>query len=56
MPTGWWTLSQTVLWKRNREAEERFEEILTQNIKYGKNDLTLQRYLGYHREIQSLVG
>lgn len=37
------------------QAEERFEEILTQNIKYGKNDLTLQRYLGYHREIQSLM-
>ena len=37
------------------KAEERFEEILTQNIKYGKNDLTLQRYLGYHRKIQSLM-
>ena len=38
------------------EAEERFEEILTANIRYGKNDITLKRYLGYHREIQALMG
>ena len=38
-----------------REAEERFEEILRTIPKYGKNDLTLARYLGYHREIQALV-
>lgn len=38
------------------EAEQRFEEILSTNIKYGKNDITLKRYLGYHREIQSLMG
>ena len=38
------------------EAEERFEEILTTNIRYGKNDITLKRYLGYHREIQALMG
>ena len=38
------------------EAEEQFEEILRTIPKYGKNDITLSRYLDYHREIQSLVG
>ena len=38
------------------EAETRFEEILRVHVKYGKNDLTLERYLGYHREIQGLIG
>jgi uncharacterized protein len=42
--------------KTEEEAEQRFEEILTTNIKYGKNDITLNRYLGYHREIQALMG
>ena len=37
------------------EAEERFEEILRTIPKYGKNDITLSRYLNYHREIQSLL-
>jgi uncharacterized protein len=37
------------------EAEERFEEILATNVRYGKNQTTLARYLGYHREIQGLV-
>lgn len=37
------------------EAEERFEEILTTNVRYGKNALTLERYLGYHREVQDLI-
>ena len=37
------------------EAEEHFEKILSTNIKYGKNDITLKRYLGYHREIQGLI-
>lgn len=37
------------------EAETRFEEILRANVKYGKNDLTLNRYLDYHREIQGLI-
>lgn len=37
------------------EAEARFEEILRNNIRYGKNALTLERYLGYHREIQDLI-
>jgi uncharacterized protein len=40
----------------DEEAEQRFEEILTTQIKYGKNDITLKRYLGYHREVQSLMG
>ena len=38
------------------EAEAQFEEILKTNVRYGKNEITLQRYLGYHREIQALVG
>lgn len=38
-----------------REAEERFEEILRTIPKYGKNEPTLARYLGYHREIQALM-
>jgi len=37
------------------EAERRFEAILNEYPKYGKNSKTLQRYLGYHREIQSLM-
>ncbi|RJQ43723.1 MAG: HDIG domain-containing protein [Nitrospiraceae bacterium] len=37
------------------EAETRFEEILREFPKYGKNEITLQRYLGYHREIQNLM-
>jgi hypothetical protein len=42
--------------KTDEEAEQRFEEILATQIKYGKNDITLKRYLGYHREIQALMG
>jgi uncharacterized protein len=38
-----------------REAEDRFEEILLAHVKYGKNRQTTERYLGYHREIQSLM-
>jgi len=37
------------------EAEDRFEEILKTIPRYGKNDPTLQRYLGYHKEIQGLI-
>ncbi|MEW6116630.1 MAG: HDIG domain-containing metalloprotein [Nitrospirota bacterium] len=37
------------------EAERRFEEILRNYPKYGKNEKTLDRYLGYHREIQELI-
>lgn len=38
-----------------KEAEERFEGILKNYPKYGKNERTMQRYIGYHREIQSLI-
>ena len=38
-----------------QEAEDRFEEILRTYPKYGKNDITLNRYLGYHGEIQRLI-
>jgi uncharacterized protein len=38
-----------------RDAEERFEDILRTYPKYGKNEITLNRYLGYHREIQDLM-
>jgi len=41
--------------ENEREAEDRFEEILRTYPKYGKNDITLNRYLGYHREIQGLM-
>jgi uncharacterized protein len=37
------------------EAEARFEDILRTYLKYGKNQITLDRYLGYHREIQGLM-
>ncbi len=37
------------------EAERRFEEILTSEVRYGKNEPTLKRYLAYHREIQGLM-
>ena len=38
-----------------REAERRFVEILRSYPKYGKNEKTLARYLGYHAEIQGLI-
>jgi uncharacterized protein len=41
--------------ENEREAEDRFEEILRTYPKYGKNEITLNRYLGYHREIQGLM-
>lgn len=41
--------------KEEIEAEEDFEEILSTIPKYGKNDITLSRYLSYHREIQGLL-
>lgn len=41
--------------KSEREAEERFEEILRTYPKYGKNEITLNRYLVYHREIQGMM-
>jgi len=39
-----------------KEAEERFEEILRSIPKYGKKEITLERYLRYHQEIQGLIG
>lgn len=41
--------------QQEAEAEERFAEILRRYPKYGKNETTLERYLGYHREIQRLM-
>ncbi|KJJ83648.1 metal dependent phosphohydrolase [Candidatus Omnitrophus magneticus] len=41
--------------KDERGSETRFEEIIKQNIKYGKNDITTRRYMEYHKEIQSLM-
>jgi len=38
-----------------REAETRFKEILKENIRYGKNDITTRRYYGYHDEIQGFL-
>ena len=38
-----------------KEAEEQFEEILKTIPKYGKNEITLQRYLRYHKEILGLI-
>ncbi|MEW6594858.1 MAG: HD domain-containing protein [Thermodesulfobacteriota bacterium] len=38
-----------------QDAETRFAEILTTCPKYGKNETTLRRYLGYHEEIQGLI-
>ncbi|TBV79070.1 MAG: HDIG domain-containing protein [Desulfobulbaceae bacterium] len=38
------------------DAERRFEDILNNEIRYGKNDITRARYFGYHREIQGLMG
>jgi len=44
-----------VMISSEQEAEDRFEEILKAETKYGKNAMTLERYLGYHREIQGLI-
>jgi uncharacterized protein len=41
--------------RNEAEAEDRFEEILRSYPTYGKNEITLNRYLRYHREIQSLI-
>jgi uncharacterized protein len=37
------------------DAEKKFKEILSETTKYGKNDITMNRYFGYHDEIQSLM-
>jgi uncharacterized protein len=39
-----------------QDAEDRFINILENNIKYGKNAKTLERYRVYHNEIQGLMG
>lgn len=39
----------------DHEAEEDFEKLLLKHPKYGKNKITRERYIGYHREIQKLV-
>jgi uncharacterized protein len=41
--------------RSEQEAEDRFEEFLRTFPKYGKNEITLNRYLGYHQEIQRLI-
>lgn len=41
--------------KSEMEAEERFEDILKTYPEYGKNEKTLNRYIGYHGEIQRLM-
>jgi len=41
--------------KAESEAETCFVEILKGNHKYGKNEATLKRYLGYHEEIQGVI-
>jgi uncharacterized protein len=38
-----------------QDAERNFEEILRGHPHYGKNTRTMERYLGYHREIQGLI-
>ncbi|MBA4373611.1 MAG: phosphohydrolase [Thermodesulfovibrio sp.] len=38
-----------------QEAEERFEALLNKHPKYGKDEITRERYIGYHREIQQLI-
>lgn len=38
-----------------QDAEVRFKDILRNEIKYGKNDITTQRYYHYHDEIQNLI-
>ena len=37
------------------QAEKQFVDILKGHQRYGKNEKTLNRYLGYHEEIQGLM-
>ena len=37
------------------DAERRFAEILHDNVKYGKNPITLARYIAMHREIHEAM-
>jgi uncharacterized protein len=39
----------------DREAEARFEEIVTTHRAYGKDKLTSGRYVEYHKEISALI-
>ena len=41
--------------KEESDAETRFIEILKKYPKYGKNEITLNRYILYHDEIQGLI-
>jgi len=41
--------------QNDQEAEQRFEEIITHYRGYGKDKPTSDRYLGYHREISTLI-
>lgn len=41
--------------KDELDAEVRFKKISQANIKYGKNDITTQRYFCYLAEIQGLM-
>ena len=41
--------------KDGQEAEKDFENILNKHPKYGKNEVTKERYIAYHREIQGLI-
>ena len=38
-----------------REAETQFIDILRDEIKYGKDEITTERYYRYHKEIQGLI-
>ncbi|MBF0567494.1 MAG: HDIG domain-containing protein [Nitrospirae bacterium] len=40
---------------KDKEAEDKFVEILTKYPQYGKNEITLRRYIAYHDEIQGLM-
>lgn len=37
------------------DAERDFETILNENLKYGKTEISKQRYFRYHEEIQELI-
>lgn len=37
------------------DAEQDFKQILIEIVKYGKNDITMERYFRYHDEIQGLI-
>ena len=41
--------------ENEQEAESRFEEIVTTHRAYGKDKLTSERYVRYHRELSALI-